>query len=424
MSASPPPPAPRRLVLVGDPHGLPTLLDAVPRERVVGLIGAEIRPQHHPALEALAAAWKLPLLIQPRATSDRYPAFLNAVAALAPELFLVYSYSMRLREELLALAPAGGLNLHGALLPQYRGASPLQNALLNGERETGATLHVMTPSFDDGPIVAQSRVPVHFADTWVDVYERIHASAGPLLAQAMPAILEGRLEARPQDEREAGYYPRRYPEDGHFEWTQPCLAIYHLIRALVRPHPGAFYQRGDDRVTLDRFLPLGRVVAMKYDPDVGACKLQGRLVALAPLEDPDDPWQAAHDRFRFAVAGPATPTGWLGFHHFDPQHRTAAFELNLPAARESSWQEAARLGLGFAFEELALQRVYARVPAADTALIARLEAAGFVKERHLPRAFRPFGIFEEVWVMRVLRSEFMRQLRQSRLALRPLGAAK
>ena len=227
--------AARRLVLFGDTIGLPRLLRQLDPALVAGLVRAEVRPEQEPELARLAAERHLPLLVQPRRTSDAFPAFVDAVCGLAPDLILVDSYSMLLPPSLLDLAPLGGVNVHGALLPRHRGANPIQWALLNDERSTGVTIHRMTEQIDAGAIVAQREVPMGFGDTWKAVYDRIADATEALLAEQLPAVLAGTATATPQPAGAGPGNRRRTREDGRFDWSWSVLRIYNLVRALVAP---------------------------------------------------------------------------------------------------------------------------------------------------------------------------------------------
>jgi methionyl-tRNA formyltransferase len=164
----------------------------------------------------------------------------------------------------LAIAPMGAFNVHGALLPAYRGANPTQWALLNDERETGVTIHCMTGEFDAGDIVGERRVPIHFTDTWLDIHSRIRQATEDLLAEQLPRILDGSYDRRAQDPDAARHFRRRRPEDGRIDWAAGVLAIYNLIRALVAPNPGASYVEHGETVVIDRYLTISEVAALKH----------------------------------------------------------------------------------------------------------------------------------------------------------------
>lgn len=396
-----------RLLLIGDPRGLPQLLEAVPRQHVIGLVGAAIRPAQHEALQAIARAWGLPLLIQPPPSDPAFEAFRAAVEALAPELILVNSYAMWLPPSILELARHGGINLHGALLPAYRGASPLQNALLNGERETGVTMHVLAPGFDEGPIIAERRVPIHFDDTWAVVHERIIAATSALLASELPKVLSLCHDARPQDPGRARYYRRRHPEDGAIDWNRDVLYLYNLVRALVHPHPGAFYYAGGQRILLDRYLPLPRVAALKYDANGGNRVLKGPALSLMPLQPAaGQPSEALdrNDQIMLDIEGPARARlGHGRLMALDFETRTARLSAEIGATPASDrWDEALRLMLAFAFLELNLARVESSE--AEAGCLDGLIAAGF--DTVGPRHVHPRNLA-------ITRSSFLRGMRAS-----------
>jgi methionyl-tRNA formyltransferase len=272
-----------RILLFGDTSGLPQLLRTVPHEMVVALVGAKIRPHQHPELEKIVEEFGLSFIIQPKRSSKAYPGFVNVCRDLAPDLIMVNSYSMRIPQEILDIPFAGGVNIHGGLLPQYRGANPIQWAILNNERETGVTMHYMTSDFDAGDLIAQRNVPILLEDTWIDVRDRIMSATESMLAETIPKLLKMTNTRRPQDETRAKYYRRRRPKDGNFDWEKSVLYIYNLVRALVKPLPGAFYYDGDVKIVLDEYIPLPVIAAMKYDPQIGGQELKGECVTLRPL---------------------------------------------------------------------------------------------------------------------------------------------
>ena len=273
----------QRIVLFGDPEGVQQVTKSVLHEAIVAIVGATIRPEQRDALEKLAARHEVRFLVQPKRNSPEYPGFVDGVRALVPDLILVNSYSMRLGAELLDLPRLGCVNVHGGLLPEYRGSNPIQWALLNDEVETGVTMHYMTEGFDQGDIIARERVAICFEDTWLDVRERLQRAAERLLEQELPKILSGTNARLPQDESRARYYRRRSAEDGQVDWHRPVRDLYNLIRALVKPHPGAYYELRSQRVILDRYLSIGEVTALKYG-EPGRQILRGADVMLLPAE--------------------------------------------------------------------------------------------------------------------------------------------
>ena len=256
-------------MLFGDEAGLARLLRILDPASVSALVRAEIRPQQRVAIEQLAAEHGLPVLVQPRAGSPAYDDFTGSLARIVPQVIVVDSYSMLLREDVLSIPPLGAVNVHYALLPRYRGPNPVQWALINDERETGVTLHYMSPEFDTGDVIAQRRVPVHFSDTAPDVVRRIDAEAEAMLREELPRVLDGSASRAPQNETVATTSRRRGPEDGRIDWSESVLKIYNLIRALVKPLPGAFYDLAEERVVVDRRLGVCEIASLKFGPAGG-----------------------------------------------------------------------------------------------------------------------------------------------------------
>ena len=274
---------------------MPRLLRVVDRARIRALVRAGNRPEQESELAALAKSAGLPLLVQPLRDSVEYAQFVDRVRSLAPELILVDLYSMLLPPEVLAIPRLGGVNVHYAPLPRYRGPNPIQWALINNEHQAGVTLHCMTGDFDAGDILAQALVPIRFDDTWMDVTARIDRVAEPLIAEQVPRLLDGTAVRRPQADAEASRFPRRTEEDGRIDWSHGVLEIYNLIRALVAPLPGAFHQTPRGSVVIDRFLTISEVAAFKFG-EIGGHELEERGVRLHPVADSDQV-----DRIRFSV---------------------------------------------------------------------------------------------------------------------------
>ncbi|MGD9954399.1 MAG: formyltransferase [Burkholderiales bacterium] len=168
------------------------------------------------------------------------PAFVERLARLAPDFLFSFYYRRMLPPAVLATARRGAYNLHGSLLPKYRGRAPVNWALVHGERETGATLHEMVARPDAGRIAGQEAVPIGENDTAAEVFDRVTGAAGRVLARALPALLAGTVELRPQALAEGSYFGGRRPEDGRIDWSKGAHAIHDLVRAVAPPYPGAF----------------------------------------------------------------------------------------------------------------------------------------------------------------------------------------
>ena len=199
------------------------------------------------------------------------------VAAAAPEFVFSFYYRKMLKAPLLALGRRGALNMHGSLLPRYRGRAPVNWAVLRGETETGATLHHMTVKPDDGDIVAQSAVPILPDDTAREVFDKVTVAAELTLFGAVPNILAGTAPRRRQDLAQGSYFGGRRPEDGIIDWTQPVAAIHNLVRAVAPPYPGALTSVGGIPARLLRSRVLATDVPATLAPALGATG--GALVA-------------------------------------------------------------------------------------------------------------------------------------------------
>jgi methionyl-tRNA formyltransferase len=152
------------------------------------------------------------------------------VRSARPDLIFSFYYRRILPEEMLTAAGIGAYNMHGSLLPKFRGRAPVNWAVLKGETQTGATLHVMTERADRGPIVDQEAVPIGPDDTAFEVQKRVTAAA----------VEAGTARAVPQDESKASRFGRRTPEDGRIDWSRPAREVHDLVRAVTHPYPGAF----------------------------------------------------------------------------------------------------------------------------------------------------------------------------------------
>jgi methionyl-tRNA formyltransferase len=179
-------------------------------------------------------------------------ALIDRVDALAPDYLFSFYFRRMLPPALLASARVAALNMHGSLLPKYRGRVPVNWAVLHGETETGATLHVMDIKPDAGDIVAQQAVPILPDDTAKDVFDKLTVAAEIALWTVLPQLQRGEVPRRANDLARGSYFGGRKPEDGRIDWAQPAQAVYNLIRAVAPPYPGAFFDRGGQRFIVAR----------------------------------------------------------------------------------------------------------------------------------------------------------------------------
>jgi methionyl-tRNA formyltransferase len=199
------------------------------------------------------------------------PAFVEHVRGLHPDLIFSFYYRRLLGRPLLALPRLGAINLHGSLLPKYRGRAPINWALVHGETLTGVTLHHMDERADHGDIIAQRPVPIGVEDTALTLSRKLMVAARELLRDMYPLIVSGRAPRVPQNHAAATRFGRRGPGDGLIDWDGSAWTIYNLVRAVTHPLPGAFTQWEGRRVFVwgarpprDRRAagPAGRVLAV------------------------------------------------------------------------------------------------------------------------------------------------------------------
>jgi methionyl-tRNA formyltransferase len=186
------------------------------------------------------AAWHGIATITP--ANPNCPEVVAQVAALQPDFLFSFYYRSMLGAALLALPRRGAYNMHGSLLPKYRGRAPVNWAVLHGERETGATLHAMVAAPDAGAIVEQQAVPILPDDTALEVFRKVTLAAEVALLRALPPLIAGNAPHREQDLSAGSYFGRRSARDGIIDWSRGAAAAHNLIRAVAPPYPGAYTQ--------------------------------------------------------------------------------------------------------------------------------------------------------------------------------------
>ncbi|WP_114653606.1 formyltransferase [Polynucleobacter necessarius] len=162
------------------------------------------------------------------------------IQKLAPDYLFSFYYRHIIPAELLACAKIGALNMHGSLLPKYRGRAPVNWAILHGETETGATLHIMEAKPDAGDIVGQSAVPIGPNETATEVFAKVSQAAVTVMNQTLPELVQGRIPKKPNNLAQGSYFGGRKPADGQILWHQTAQQIHNLVRAVAPPYPGAF----------------------------------------------------------------------------------------------------------------------------------------------------------------------------------------
>jgi len=168
------------------------------------------------------------------------PEWIERIRNLSPDVIFSFYYRNLLSNDILRIPSVGSFNLHGSLLPAYRGRSPVNWVLVSGEQRTGVTLHHIVEAPDAGDIVGQKEVVIDFEDTAYTLYQKICVKAKELLEEILPLIKKGTAPRVAQNLKQGSYYGGRRPEDGKIDWSWPVMRIYNLVRAVTEPYPGAF----------------------------------------------------------------------------------------------------------------------------------------------------------------------------------------
>ncbi len=202
-----------------------------------------------------------------------HPLWVDRIRALQPDVIFSFYYRHMLSDEILSLAPQGGFNLHGSLLPRYRGRAPVNWALVNGETETGATLHKMVKRPDAGDIVGQQKVAIADSDTALTLHKKVLEAAQIVLKEQLPKLKNGTATFTKQDESQASYFGRRTAAGGEILWHKSAKEINNLVRAVTEPYPGAFSYLGQRQLIVWR----SRVLDTQHD------KQPGTVLSTSPL---------------------------------------------------------------------------------------------------------------------------------------------
>jgi methionyl-tRNA formyltransferase len=226
------------------------------------------------SVAATAALYGIPVRVP---ADPNTPELVTEIAARAPDFLFSFYYRRLLKAPLLALAPRGALNMHGSLLPKYRGRAPVNWAVLHGERQTGATLHYMTAQPDAGDLVAQTAIPILPDDTAREVFDKVTVAAEVALDGVLPALIAGTAPRTRQDPAAGSYFGGRRPEDGVIDWRRDAFAIHNLVRAVAPPYPGAFTTVGGTPARVLRTRVHDAAAAPTLTPTIGS--RAGRIVA-------------------------------------------------------------------------------------------------------------------------------------------------
>lgn len=271
-----------RVVFMGSPDfALPSLRALLEAYQVVGVVTQPDRPAGRglgmrPApVKQAAVEYGLPI-IQPHRLHD--PEAIAILRQWAPGLIVVAAFGQILRQEVLDLPEHGCLNIHASLLPRWRGAAPVQAAILHGDRETGVTLMKMDTKLDTGPILAQRALPIREDETGGSLSRRLAEAGAELLLQTLPDYLPGRLAPRPQEEHLATYAPLLRKADGALDFSRSAAALERQIRAFD-PWPGSFFLWQGRRINV-----LRARAERSAAPEPGTVVERGNRPAIATSE--------------------------------------------------------------------------------------------------------------------------------------------
>jgi methionyl-tRNA formyltransferase len=263
-----------RLIMLGTgPFAVPTLQRLAASRHEIPLVVTRPPTGRNPTASPLQQAGESLNLNVWAPTTVNVPESQSRIAALAPDLLVVCDYGEILRPETLATTRLGGINLHGSLLPKYRGAAPVQWAILNGETETGNSIIQMTPGLDAGPLLAQQRTPIDRDEDAEQLESRLAAMGAEGVLRVVDELESGTAKSIVQDKSLSSKAPRLKKEQGAIDWSRPAEEIKNQVRAL-RPWPRAFtfwHRSGGEpmRVNIDRAIIVYDIVPTGPSPFPG-----------------------------------------------------------------------------------------------------------------------------------------------------------
>ncbi len=233
-----------RIVFMGSPDfAVPSLNALASRYSVVGVVSQPDRPAgrggglHQPAVIETARKLEIPFN-QPQKLNT--PEVMTQLKEWEPELIVVAAFGQILRPAVLDLPKFGCINVHGSLLPRWRGAAPIQAAILAGDHETGITIMKMDSGVDTGPVLSQRVIPISENETGKSLFEKMAAPGADLLIETLPGYLSGKLTPTPQPNEDATYAPMLKKEDGLLDFSRPAIELERQVRAM-HPWPGAYF---------------------------------------------------------------------------------------------------------------------------------------------------------------------------------------
>ncbi len=240
--------------------------------RVVALITHEDDPKENRWFRSVAELAQKHGIPVHKPESVNNEEWLTRIRALRPDVIFSFYYRNLIPEAILKIPRLGSFNMHGSLLPKFRGRVPINWAILHGESRTGATLHHMAAKPDAGDLVDQEAVDIGPTETARDVFDKVTVAARQVVARQWGNIKAGKVPRIPQDPAQATYFGGRKPEDGRIDWNKNAREVFNLIRAVTHPYPGAFTETDGRRLYIWWALPR--------DDGSG---VPGEVVSTAPL---------------------------------------------------------------------------------------------------------------------------------------------
>lgn len=237
-----------KIIFAGNGERGARCLEAILNERkdeIVSVVTHPGSPTTAQELENLAEEYGIPTL-SPEKINRRKS--VEELSSYHPDLMILAGYNQILKKQVIEIPSIGCINLHGGRLPDYRGASVINWAMINGESEIGLSIIYVDTGIDTGDIIAETSFPLNYEDTIKEVQERVIELFPPLLLKTLDQIRDGTEQRKVQNQKEGKYWHKRKPEDGEIDWNKSALDVYNFVRALTHPYPGAFTYHKDKKI--------------------------------------------------------------------------------------------------------------------------------------------------------------------------------
>jgi len=281
-----------RIIFMGSPQfAIPVFGRLAEKYRMVGVVTQPDRPAGRgrkltsPPVKEAALEMGIPV-IQPERMKES--GVFEQLTAWQPDVIVVAAFGQILRRNVLELAPFGCINVHASYLPRWRGAAPIQAAILSGDIFTGVSIMKLDPGIDTGPVYTRQREIIREEDTAASLEERLSYIGADLLMNTLPGILSGERMPTPQDESLATYASMLHKEDGLLDFNQPAAQLALKVRAFY-DWPGAYFLKGDVKIKLRKVLPLpdvqcipGEFCLVQGYPTIGTSAGALQLIELQP----------------------------------------------------------------------------------------------------------------------------------------------